>query len=93
MVPECPHQFRTTRTGLARHDLVGFGAVLVAVAVGVALSDRFGPPVAQALLGPLLEGGTMPPALQRRWVELLAQIVAAHASQSAQAARAAAAPR
>ena len=35
----------------ARNDLLGFAAVLVAVAVGYLLSDRFAPRIAQALLG------------------------------------------
>ena len=43
--------------GSAAQDLRGFAAVLLAVAVGVWLSDRFGPLLAQALLGPWLEGG------------------------------------
>ena len=54
----------------ARNDLWGFGAVLAAVAVGVGLSDRFGPGIAQALVAPLLEGSTMPAPLQKRWVDL-----------------------
>jgi PAT family beta-lactamase induction signal transducer AmpG len=56
----------------ARHDVFGFLAVLAAVAVGVALSNRFAEPVARALLGGWLAGGTLAPALQQRWVELLA---------------------
>jgi PAT family beta-lactamase induction signal transducer AmpG len=57
------------------HDLRGFLAVLAAVAVGVALSDRYGPIVAQALLGPLLQGGQLTPALQQRWIELAALLL------------------
>jgi PAT family beta-lactamase induction signal transducer AmpG len=56
---------------LARNDLVGFVAVLAAVAVGYVLTDRFGGIVAQALLGPWLEGSALAPALQKRWVDLL----------------------
>ena len=55
-----------------RRELLGFAAVLAAVAVGYLLSDRFGPPIAKALLGPLLAGGTLPPLLQQRWIDLLA---------------------
>lgn len=54
-----------------RHDLLGFAAIVAAVAVGYLVTDRLGPPVAQALLGPLLDGSTLPAALQRRWVDLL----------------------
>jgi PAT family beta-lactamase induction signal transducer AmpG len=46
--------------------------VLAAVAVGYLLSDRFARPIADALLGPLLAGGSLKPALQSRWVDLLA---------------------
>ncbi len=56
---------------LARNDLSGFVAVLAAVAVGYVLTDRFGGAIAQALLGPLLAGSTLAPALQQRWIDLL----------------------
>jgi PAT family beta-lactamase induction signal transducer AmpG len=59
----------------ARQDLLGFAAVLAAVAVGYLLSDRFAQPVAQALLGPLLEGSTLEPLLQKRWVDLAALLL------------------
>jgi PAT family beta-lactamase induction signal transducer AmpG len=57
---------------LARNDVVGFIAVLAAVAVGVLLTDRFGNPIAQAVLGPWFEGSAVAANLQKRWVELLA---------------------
>ncbi len=60
---------------LARNDLTGFAAVLAAVAVGVVVTDQLGNPLAQALLGPLLEGGALAPALQKRWVDLLALLM------------------
>jgi PAT family beta-lactamase induction signal transducer AmpG len=65
---------KSTHTGPSNavNDLRGFAAVLAAVAVGVWLSDRFGPPLAQALLGPLLQGGSLPEALQKRWLDLAA---------------------
>jgi MFS transporter, PAT family, beta-lactamase induction signal transducer AmpG len=56
---------------LARNDLSGFAAVLAAVALGYALTDRYGGAIAQALLGPWLAGGSLPAALQQRWVDLL----------------------
>ena len=34
-------------SSVPRRDLLGFLAVLVAVAVGVVVSDRFGPPIAK----------------------------------------------
>jgi PAT family beta-lactamase induction signal transducer AmpG len=58
--------------GLARHDIRGFVAVLVAVAVGYGLSDRFALPLAQTALGPLLEGTRLEPRLQQRWIDLAA---------------------
>lgn len=59
-------------SGVARRDVLGFLAVLAAVAVGVFLSDRFGPPLANALLGARLAGGAMPAALQAKWIDLAA---------------------
>lgn len=55
-----------------RQDVQGFAAVLAAVALGGLLSDRFAQPLAQALLGGWLAGGSLPAALQQRWVELAA---------------------
>ncbi len=62
-------------SSVARNDVVGFVAVLVAVAAGVLLSDRFAAPIAQALLGGWLAGGALPPPLQQRWIELLALLL------------------
>ena len=59
----------------AGHDLRGFVAVLAAVAVGVWLTDRFGGAIAQALVGPLLQGGSLPAPLQKRWVDLVALLL------------------
>ena len=72
-LPRLPHAERPT--SVARQDLIGFAAVLVAVAVGFMLSDRFGPPLAQALLAPLLSGTTMAAALQKKWMDLLALVL------------------
>ena len=55
---------------VARHDVVGFAAVLAAVALGAWLTDRFGHAIAAALLRPWLEGSTLPAALRQRWLEL-----------------------
>jgi len=59
----------------ARHDLVGFAAVLAAVAVGAVLADRFAPTIAGALVGPWLEGSALPPPLRQRWVDLAALLL------------------
>jgi PAT family beta-lactamase induction signal transducer AmpG len=59
----------------AGHDLRGFDAVLAAVAAGVWLTDQFGGAIAQALLGPLLQGGSLPAPLQKRWVDLAALLL------------------
>jgi PAT family beta-lactamase induction signal transducer AmpG len=56
----------------ARQDLIGFAAVLAAVALGVVVSDHFAKPVAQTLIGGWLKTTALPPALQGRWVDLLA---------------------
>ena len=59
----------------AARDLRGFAAVLLAVAAGWWLTDRFGTDLARALVGPLLEGGGLPAALQQRWVNLVALLL------------------
>jgi len=56
---------------VARHDLLGFVAVLAAVVVGVVLTDRFADPLARWLLAPLWSGSTLAPALQAKWGDLL----------------------
>jgi PAT family beta-lactamase induction signal transducer AmpG len=62
-------------TSVARQDVLGFGAVLLAVAVGYVLSDHLAQPLAQALLGPLLSGGSLNEALQKKWIDLLALLL------------------
>jgi PAT family beta-lactamase induction signal transducer AmpG len=73
VLPRLPDTDRPT--SVARHDVLGFLAVLAAVAVGVFLSDRFGPPIARALLAPLWAGSTLPVALQGKWADLLALLL------------------
>ncbi|MDZ5456395.1 AmpG family muropeptide MFS transporter [Azohydromonas lata] len=70
LLPRLP---RTTapRT-VARHDVIGFLAVMAAVAVGYLLSDRFALAFAQWLLSPFWSGSALAPALQAKWTELLA---------------------
>ena len=65
-------QYTEMPTSVARQDLIGFGAVLVAVAVGFVVSERFGPPLARAILTPVLSGTAMSAALQTKWMDLLA---------------------
>ena len=55
---------------VARHDVVGFLAVLAAVSVGYVLTQQFGPAIARALLAPWLATSTVEAALQARWVDL-----------------------
>lgn len=66
--------------GAARHDLLGFAAVLAAVAVGVWLTDRLGADVARALAGgwlaaPGTDGQSLPAALQKKWLDLIALLL------------------
>ena len=58
--------------GVARQDVIGFAAVVAAVAVGYLVTDRAFGPAASALLGPLLEGTALTPLLRQRWTDLLA---------------------
>ncbi len=59
----------------ARRDLLGFSAVLAAVAIGFLLSERFALPLARGLLSPWLAENGAPPvagSLAARWTDLLA---------------------
>jgi MFS transporter, PAT family, beta-lactamase induction signal transducer AmpG len=62
-------------SSVARRDVFGFIAVLVAVGLGVFLSDRFGPRIARTLLGAWLASGAMPAPLQARWIDLAALMI------------------
>jgi PAT family beta-lactamase induction signal transducer AmpG len=70
LLPRLPDIARPS--SVVRNDLVGFAAVLVAVAVGVIVSDRFGPPLARVLIAPLWSGSTLSAELQGKWTDLLA---------------------
>ena len=59
----------------ARNDLLGFAAVLAAVALGYAVTLQAFTPLARALLGGWLAGGSLAPALQARWIDLLALLM------------------
>ena len=59
----------------ARQDLIGFAAVLAAVALGVVVSDHFAKPISQALIGGWLKTTALPAPLQGRWVDLLALLL------------------
>ena len=63
-------------TGVSiRHDLLGFVAVVAAVAVGYALTDRIVAPALHGLMAPLWQGSTLDAALQGRWADLAALLV------------------
>jgi len=55
---------------VARNDLIGFSAVFVAVASGVALTDAFGVNVSRLLFAPLLDAGDVGDGLKTKWIEL-----------------------
>jgi PAT family beta-lactamase induction signal transducer AmpG len=69
VLPRLPDTERPTSVAL--NDVRGFVAVLLAVAVGVYLSDRFGPRIATALLAPLWSGSSVDLPLQGKWTALL----------------------
>jgi PAT family beta-lactamase induction signal transducer AmpG len=56
----------------AKQDLIGFVAVVAAVAFGAALTQRFVQPLAETHLAPLLDGTSLSPALRARWADLAA---------------------
>jgi PAT family beta-lactamase induction signal transducer AmpG len=67
-----PLAVAATPRSAARHDLIGFAAVVAAVLLGYVLTDRLAAPFARWLLAPAFEGSTLTPALQGRWADLLA---------------------
>ncbi len=73
LLPKVP--MPDAKPSAARRDVIGFVAVLAAVALGYLLSERFAPPVAHALLGPLLAGSALPAVLQTRWENLAALLL------------------
>jgi PAT family beta-lactamase induction signal transducer AmpG len=75
LAPLPPASPSATPPPSAARDLRGFAAVLLAVAAGWWLTDRFGSDLARALVGPLLEGSSLPAPLQQRWVNLVALLL------------------
>jgi len=57
---------------LPRNDLIGFAAVLAAVALGGVLSNAYARPLADVLLGSALQHTALNPALQGKWIDLAA---------------------
>ncbi len=55
---------------VARHDIVGFVAVIAAVLAGYAFTDRIMAPAMRELLAPMWQGSTLPKTLQGRWADL-----------------------
>jgi PAT family beta-lactamase induction signal transducer AmpG len=60
---------------LARHDLVGFVAVVAAVGVGYLLTWQLFSPLAQLALAPWLEASALPANLRQRWADLVALLL------------------
>ena len=56
-------------------ELRGFAAVVLAVVVGVWLSDRWAPGLAQLLAGGWMRASSLPAALQQRWLDLVALLL------------------
>ena len=60
---------------LARHDLIGFVAVVAAVGVGYLLTWQVFAPLAQLALAPWLEATALPANLRQRWADLVALLL------------------
>ncbi len=73
VLPKLPDIARPS--SVARHDVMGFLAVVLAVAVGVVVSERLGPPLAKLLLAPLWAGSSLSANLQGKWTDLLALLL------------------
>jgi len=57
-------------TSVARHDLVGFVAVVAAVAAGAVFTDAALKPLVRTLLGGALAASSLSAALQTKWLDL-----------------------
>ena len=68
-------KFNAAPSSVARRDVLGFVAVVAAVAVGFLVSERFLPPLARTLVEPLFAGSALSPTLQGRWADLLALLM------------------
>lgn len=73
VLPRLPEVARPA--SVARNDVRGFLAVVLAVALGVALTDRYGVSIARALLAPLWQGSSFSADLQGKWNALLALLL------------------
>jgi len=71
-LPALPPAPAGAARGGARQDLIGFVAVVAAVAAGAVLTQRLVQPLAEAWLVPLLQGTALSPALRARWADLAA---------------------
>jgi PAT family beta-lactamase induction signal transducer AmpG len=72
LLPRLTAGARGVSPGSVRNDLFGFGAVIAAVAIGYLVTDRVLAPSLHALMAPWWQGSRLPPALQGRWVDLVA---------------------
>ncbi len=73
MVPRLEHA--PTPASVARNDLIGFVAVVAAVAVGVVLTDQVIKPLVQSVLGGPMAATSLSAALQKKWLDLAALLL------------------
>lgn len=69
-LPALPDDGHAPPPRSARQDLIGFLAVVAAVALGAALTQQAIRPLAQTALAPLWTNSTLAPALRERWIDL-----------------------
>jgi PAT family beta-lactamase induction signal transducer AmpG len=70
-----PARVRDASRAPVRQDLIGFVAVLAAVAAGVFLTQRLGGPIAGWLLSPWFGSEVARGSLQAKWTDLLALLL------------------
>jgi PAT family beta-lactamase induction signal transducer AmpG len=73
LLPRLAHAPRPA--SVARHDILGFLAVVAAVTVGFLVSERLGPPLARWLLAAPLTALGLSPQLQASWTDLVALLL------------------
>jgi MFS transporter, PAT family, beta-lactamase induction signal transducer AmpG len=73
ILPRLP--FNTAPQSVPRNDVIGFVAVIAAVAFGYLVTDRLVAPAVRAAMAPLWQGSTLPVALQGRWADLVSLLL------------------
>jgi len=73
ILPRLP--FNTAPQSVPRNDVIGFVAVIAAVAFGYLVTDRLIAPAVRSAMAPLWHGSSLSASLQGRWADLVSLLV------------------